>query len=213
MIEFKNITLEVHAQRLLNQANLHVLKGDKVVLQGASGCGKSSLLKCAIGALSYQSGSIHVLGTELSVTTVRQVRSQVAFVGQEPIMGADTVHDALLLPFTFKAHKHDMPADAAILETVESLNLDASILEKPCSRISGGEKQRVAIARALLLKKRTFIVDEITSALDAASKALVIEALFKPDITVLSVSHDPDWIQACDRMVAFANQTLTEGAE
>ncbi|VGO23281.1 ABC transporter ATP-binding protein [Pontiella sulfatireligans] len=210
MIEFKNITLKVHRQTLLDGANLCIAKGEKVVVRGTSGCGKSSLLKCALGALPLAGGSVRLDGLELSAATVAEIRARIAFVGQEPVLGAESVREALQLPFTFKAHRGNAPTDEQILPLLERLHLSAAILEKPCKHISGGEKQRIAIARALLLNKTVFLADEVTSALDPASKAAVMEELFRPEITLLSVSHDPDWIGQCNRVVGIVNHQLTE---
>ena len=150
---------------------------------------------------------------ELSEQTVAEIRSQVAFIGQEPALGAERVKEALLLPFTFKAHQQAKPTDDLIFHTLERLHLDRSILEKPSKRISGGEKQRIAIARALLLNKTVFFADEITSALDPESKAAVIAALFRPEMTLLSVSHDSDWIKACSRIIEINKHKLVEAAQ
>jgi putative ABC transport system ATP-binding protein len=212
MIAFKNITLQVHRQTLLDGANLSIAAAEKVVVRGPSGCGKSSLLKSAVGILPLGGGSISVDGMELSAETIGGIRSRIAFIGQEPVLGADQVRDALLLPFSFKAHRGHRPPDDRLLETLLGLHLTEEILDKPSKRISGGEKQRIALARALLLGKDIFLADEVTSALDPESKSAVMERLFRPGITLLSVSHDPDWIAKCNRVVGIENYKLTEVA-
>ncbi len=210
MITYKNISLQVHRQTLLENTSLQIGPGDKVVIRGASGSGKSSLLKCAVGALPMAGGSVRVDGTELSAKTASDIRSRIAFIGQEPVLGAESVRDALLLPFTFKAHHGMAPTEEKIFRHLKRLHLSMDILDKPCVRISGGEKQRIAILRALLLNKTIFIADEVTSALDPESRTAVMEELFQPGITLLSVSHDPEWINACERVVEISNHQLME---
>ena len=210
MIRFENITLQVQQQTLLKSTGLLVHSGDKVVVRGPSGCGKSSLLKAAVGALPLKSGSVTVDGTVLSADTVAQIRRRIGFIGQEPVLGAEQVRDALLLPFTFKTHREKMPPVDLIHSTLERLRLKPDILDSESLRISGGEKQRIAIARALLLNKSIFIADEITSALDPESKQAVLHELFRPEITILSVSHDDDWISACSRTLNIENQRIME---
>ncbi len=210
MIEFKNITLKVHQQTLLNGANLQVANGDKMVIRGASGSGKSSLIKSVVGAIPIATGSIHIDNIQLSNEAIADIRTRIAYIGQEPVLGAERVRDALLLPFTFKAHHENQPTDKQLIQSLEHVHLPEMILEKPCARISGGEKQRIAIARALLLGKTIFLADEVTSALDPESKAAVMTELFRPEITLLSVSHDPEWINACDRIVTISNHQLME---
>jgi putative ABC transport system ATP-binding protein len=210
MIHFENITIQVHGQTLLNSANLRISNSEKVVVRGPSGCGKSSLLKTMVGALPVSHGSVSVENIELSANTVADIRTRIAFIGQEPVLGAETVHEALLLPFTFKAHRNNAPDEDRIVHLLERLHLSADLLNKPCKRISGGEKQRIAIIRALLLDKTIFLADEVTSALDPESRAAVMDELFSPGVTLLSVSHDPEWINACSRVVEFSSQQLME---
>jgi putative ABC transport system ATP-binding protein len=210
MIAFKDITVQIHRQTLLKGASLRIAPGEKVVIRGPSGCGKSSLLKSAVGALPIADGSISVDGIDLSSETVSLIRNRISFIGQEPVLGAGTVLDALLLPFTYKAHRDNIPTDERIFQLLERLHLPKAILEKPCERISGGEKQRIAIIRALLLDKTIFLADEVTSALDPESRTAVMGELFQAGITLLSVSHDPEWIAACDRTIRVSSAQLQE---
>ncbi|MEA2068467.1 MAG: ATP-binding cassette domain-containing protein [Verrucomicrobiota bacterium] len=210
MIEFENITLKVHRQTLFDGATLHIAGGEKVVVRGVSGSGKSSLLKCAVGALPMAGGRVRIDGVVLSAETVSDIRTRIAFIGQEPVLGAAIVRDALLLPFTFKAHRENRPSTERITRTLDRLHLPPAILDKPCKRISGGEKQRIAIIRALLLGKTVFLADEVTSALDPESKTAVMAELFRPEITLLSVSHDPEWIGASNRIIELSNRQLSE---
>ena len=212
MLLFDNISICVHQQELLTHTRLHVRQGEKTVLRGSSGCGKSSLLKCAVGAVPLSQGSVSVDQTLLSFETIADIRSQIAYIGQEPVLGAERVREALLLPFCFKAHRENKPSPKQIDELLQRLHLSTDILDKSCTRISGGEKQRIAIIRALLLKKTIFLADEITSALDPESKSAVMSQLFHPEITLLSVSHDPEWIMACDRIFEIKDKRIREVA-
>jgi putative ABC transport system ATP-binding protein len=210
MIAYDNISIRVHQQTLFDVASLRVCSGEKVVVRGPSGCGKSSLIKSTVGAVPLVTGMICVEGIELSAETVSDIRARIAFIGQEPVLGAENVRDAILLPFSFKAHSAKRPPDDRIMELLERFHLSQAILDKPCSRISGGEKQRIAILRALLLAKTIFLADEITSALDPESRTAVMTELFRPEITLLSVSHDPEWINTCDRKIEIVDAQLKE---
>lgn len=201
MIELVNIAFSADDHLILNAIDLHLSPGEKVALKGPSGCGKSSLLKIIAGALKPTSGSARFNAEPLRPENIGKIRAAVAFIGQEPVCGAKTVRETLLLPFTYKAHEHNRPTDEQMIAAMNRLHLPAEILTKETARISGGEKQRVAIARAFLLNKSVFIADEITSALDPVSKAAVIDELFRPEFTVISASHDPDWLNACRRTI------------
>jgi putative ABC transport system ATP-binding protein len=210
MIHFQNISIKLKHQQLLDAAELKIESGAKVVVKGSSGSGKSSLLKSAIGLTPLAEGAVHIDGLRLSPNTASDIRGRIAYIGQEPVLGADTVRNALLLPFKFKAHLNRAPETEQIIDQLKRLHLPAEILDKSCSDISGGEKQRIAIVRALLLEKRIFFADEVTSALDPESREAVMEELFSPEITLLSISHSPEWVDRCDRIVEIRNRKLVE---
>lgn len=211
MLQLNELSFRTGGQTILREITLLLTEGEKVVINGPSGCGKSSLLKMIAGAIRPDRGSIHFNGRVLDAESIGEIRAAVAFIGQEPTLAAATVREALLLPFGFKAHAHNRPTENQLTETIARLHLSAGILDKETARISGGEKQRVAIARAFLLQKRIFVADEITSALDPVSTAAVIHELFRPEFTVISASHDPDWIHVCDRTIEMkAGQLVGE---
>lgn len=194
MITMDSVALWRGNQRILSIPHMTISRGNKTLLTGASGCGKSTLLMAVMAAIPHH-GYISVDGLEVKASSAREVRNRIAFIGQEPEMGAETVQEALLLPFTYKANRHNAPSKQALRDVLQHLKMEHEILSKPCPFLSGGEKQRIAVGRALLLGKRIFLADEVTSALDAASKHTVLDLLSEPHMTVLAVSHDADWIQ------------------
>ncbi len=210
MIEYKNVNLYAGGRELLRDVSFSVQKRESVVLTGASGSGKTSLLLSLMGGFPIRSGTILYNGESVDAGSVRRVRGDVAFVGQEPVMGGDTVRDALLLPFTFKAHRGAIPEDLELARVLGLLHLNERILARSCDLISGGEKQRIALARAVLLGKKVFLLDEVTSSLDPKSKGAVFELLADPHMTILSVSHDPDWVGRCDRSIDIIDGSVVE---
>ena len=210
MIRYENVTLRAGDRDILRNVSFHVAQGEKVALAGESGSGKTSLLLSLVGGFHPVGGNVLFNGGEVSAATVQRIRAEVAFVGQEPVMGAESVRDALLLPFSFKAHRGAQPADEALISALTAVRLDPDMLSRSCDVISGGEKQRIALARASLLGKRVFLLDEVTSSLDPESKSAVFELLSKPVLTVFSVSHDLDWIRRCDRLLELVNGGVVE---
>ena len=93
------------------------------------------------------------------------------------------------------------------------LHLPDAILNQDCGRVSCGEKQRIALARGLLLGKSLYLLDEVTSALDAESKQAVFDVFVDPKLTVLSVAHDPDWVELCGRVFDLEDGHLTDGVQ
>lgn len=204
MIRFDRVTVAAHGRTLLHEISLAVQKSEKVALTGKSGSGKSTLLKALVGGVIPTAGTIRLGDLTLNAATVGAVRSRIAYIPQEPLIGGDTVQDGLMLPFTFKAHQHRKPCPEELASLLARLHLAPAILHQRSGSLSGGEKQRIAIARALLLGKTIFLADEITSALDPESRNAVYEALLQPDHTVLSVSHDPEWTSRCQRIITLA---------
>ena len=116
----------------------------------------------------------------------------------------------MLLPFQFKTHRDHRPTEAQLIAVLQRLQLPADILSQESSRISGGEKQRIALARGLLLGKKLYLLDEVTSALDVESKQVVFEVFSDPHLTVLSVAHDPEWLERCGIIFELEAGRLTE---
>jgi putative ABC transport system ATP-binding protein len=197
MIALQQVGLTVGGRRLLSGVDLRLAEGDVAVVTGPSGSGKSTLLKLIVGGYAGFVGTVDVGSARLCAGTLAQIRRSVAYVGQEPVLGAETVREALLLPFQFKAHRAEAPTEARVGEMLERLRLRVSVLDQSASRVSGGEKQRLVIARALLLGKRIFLADEFTSALDPESREAAMDTLGAPGHTVLSVTHDPAWMARC----------------
>ncbi|MDD2758963.1 MAG: ABC transporter ATP-binding protein [Methylomonas sp.] len=210
IIRFDNVTLSRQQKTLLSGVSFEVYPGQKVLIRGQSGAGKSSLLKTLMGMYPPSEGSVYFNEQILSRHSVHHIRNCTAYIGQEPVLAADTVREALLLPFQFKAHSHNCPTEAQLLILLRRLHLSADILDRHVAKISGGEKQRIALARGLLLHKTLYLLDEATSALDTASKQAVFDIFCAPQITLLAVTHDADWFQYSTTIFEMNAGRLTE---
>ena len=210
IIRFDQVTVIVHGKTLLSGISFALFTGEKAVLCGKSGSGKSTVLRTLLGLYPLTSGTVYFEEKPLTPLSVKAIRSCTAYIGQEPVLGAEKVKEALLLPFQFKAHREQRPTEAQLFEVLQRLQLPSDILLQDSSHISGGEKQRIALARGLLLGKKVYLLDEVTSALDADSKQAVFAVFSDPTLTVLSVTHDPEWQEQCDRVFELEAGRLTQ---
>ncbi|AEG02085.1 ABC transporter ATP-binding protein [Methylomonas methanica] len=209
IIRFDEVSVTVNDKNLLSQVSFTLRTGEKAVLCGKSGSGKSTILKTLLGMHRLAAGQIYFNGQPLTAKAVQSVRRCTAYIGQEPILGADTVRAALLLPFQFKAHRHRPPSESQLQQVLHRLQLPSELLERECAAISGGEKQRLALARGLLLDKTVYLLDEVTSALDQESKQAVFEVFADPRFTVLAVAHDADWLERSQTVFEMQAGQLT----
>ena len=200
LIQFDQVGVTIRDKAMLTGISFALNVGDKAVFRGKSGAGKSTVLKTLLGLYPLAKGTVYFQGSPLDKAVIAEIRRCAAYIGQEPVLGAETVREALLLPFQFKAHSRSKPSEAKLVEALHTLHLPEAILSQDCSRVSGGEKQRIALARGLLLGKSLYLLDEVTSALDAESKQAVFDVFASPKLTVLSVAHDPEWVAHCGQV-------------
>jgi len=210
LVRLEELTIVSRGRTILTGVNLEVGTGEWVVLTGPSGSGKTTLLKAAAGLLAPAGGVVSFRGRRLTPDNVLQARREIAFIPQAPFFGSGTVREALLLPFRFKANRHRHPRPEELECALRSVGLSPAILDQRPATLSGGEAQRLSVLRALLLRKTFFLADEITSALDRENRQKVCELVLCPGHTVLSVSHDQEWISRCHRVIRVANGGVTE---
>jgi len=210
MIKFENISIQTQGHLILDEVSFEITTGERAIFFGPSGSGKTTILMTLVGGVVPTAGTVRFDGEKLTARTLPHLRQRVAFIGQEPLLGATSVREALLLPFTFKANRARTPSAEKMVQVLKNLLLPPDILDKQTSILSGGEKQRLAVARALLLEKNIFVLDEITSALDPQSRRAVLALFRQPNLTLLSVSHDTEWLALGNRFFRVEAGRVTE---
>jgi len=187
---------------VIDEFSLCLAPGEKVILTGRSGSGKSTILRCVLGFVVPEKGSIHIAGEPVTGESIWRLRTRIAYVAQEPDLGVGQVREILERPFAYRTNYHLKGNLARLPELFERFLLPAELLDKDITDLSGGEKQRVGLVSAILLDRPIFLLDEASSAMDKSSRQVMREYLYSDsEITVLSVSHDPEEHSCSDRIV------------
>lgn len=190
MINFKNISLKFNDKIILNNFNLIVNAGEKILISGVSGKGKTTLLKLLLGFSTPNSGSILVDNLELNEQTINIIRNKIGYMPQSTPFLNVKVEKLIHTIFNYKENLKTKLDMSILTQTLKEFNLDSNILSKNINQLSGGEKQRLAFVIIILLDRKIWILDEITSSLDQDMKEKVINYILNTNKTVILVSHD-----------------------
>lgn len=195
MITFENIDLLYDDKKVLSDFSLEIAKGEKVVLLGKSGMGKSSLFALILGFAWPYSGRVLFEGNVIDERSIWDVRQKAAFVDQDVSVGDYKVSEWFAFVAGIKANQLLDFSENKIHELMDYFELSRDLLSKEISELSGGERQRVAIIVSVLLGRNVFLLDEVTSALDKNLKKKIADFFIgRKDWTVVSISHDAVWL-------------------
>ena len=200
MIRFEDVTIRRNGVAILDDFNLQIDRGEKVLIYGKSGIGKSTVLKLILGFMRPDSGTVLFEGKPIDSRQVWEVRRRSAYVSQDLDIGEGPVPGFIDGVLGLHVNRQTGADESAVVALFELLGLEPGIMDKSLQELSGGEKQRVALATVLLLGRDLLLLDEITSAIDDRLKNRVIDHLLSmEDATVIAVSHDYHWLKG-DRM-------------
>ena len=220
VLSAKNIIKNYGNLEVLKGINLDIHKGEVVVIIGASGCGKSSFLRCMNGLEDIQGGEI-ILDDEIKFSELKEgmtkIRQKIGMVFQsyELFPHLTILDNILLAPLKVqKRNKEEVKKQA--LKLLERVNL----LDKQNSyprQLSGGQKQRVAIVRALCMNPEIMLFDEVTAALDPEMVREVLDVMLelaKDGMTMVIVTHEMQFARAvADRVIFMDKGYIVEEGE
>jgi len=218
-IEFKNVSFryetEKNSPQIFKDFNLSIKAGEKVGLVGESGAGKSTFVNLLIRFMDTDSGDILIDKQSIKQITQNDLRRNLAYVPQEPILfhrtlkeniayGKPDATDAEIIAAAKAAHAHDFIM--TFPENYETLVGERGV------KLSGGQKQRIAIARAMLKQAPVLILDEATSSLDSKAEIYIQEALDKlmKEKTTLVIAHRLSTLREMDRIIVFDKGEIVE---
>ena len=200
---------------VLRGVDLHVNKGENLVILGKSGTGKSVLIKCLVGLEWPDEGEITVFGKNLLTLNygeLNESRIRTGFLFQNSALyDSMTVRENLLFPL--RQHKKDMTKEkkeSLVMEMLDNVGLTEAIDQLP-SKLSGGQNKRIGLARTLILRPELMLYDEPTTGLDTGTgkeiSELMIKMKKKYNISSITITHD----MHCAKMTADRIIMLREG--
>jgi len=196
--------------------SLNLARGESIVVLGKSGSGKSVLIKCIIGLIKPDSGSIEVLGKnilEIDRQELEKLRSRIGFLFQSnALYDSMTVRENLEFPLRRHGrHMKKAEVEALVLEALNNVGLAHAIDMMP-SQLSGGMRKRIALARTLILKPEIILYDEPTTGLDPITAKeisnLMRDVAKKYNTSSIIISHDLNCVRiVADRVVMLIDGT------
>jgi phospholipid/cholesterol/gamma-HCH transport system ATP-binding protein len=213
-IRVRDLYKQIGQQQILKGMTLDIPRGSGVAIIGGSGTGKSVFLKLVMGLIRASSGSIMVDGVEITGLNERQLgphRRKIGLLFQDgALFDSLTVEENVAFPLVEAGWKDRQKIKAAVLETLESVDLEEHLHKLP-SDLSGGMRKRAALARAIITDPQAVFYDEPTSGLDPvvadSIDHLIRRTQRRRGITSVVVTHD----MKCLRAVADQVFYLREG--
>src|SRR5690242_3510333 len=216
-IRVRDLVVGFGRQTVLDHLSLDVRRGEILGLVGASGGGKSVLMRTIIGLIPRQGGAVEVMGQPIGSRNERAATSWGVLFQQGALFSSLTVRQNVQFPMRENLDISQRLMDEMALAKLEMVGLTPQDADKFPSELSGGMTKRVALARALALDPEIVFLDEPTSGLDPISAGdfdeLIRTLQQTLEITVFMVTHDLESLYtACDRIAALADgKVVAEG--
>ncbi|ASJ07563.1 ABC transporter ATP-binding protein [Thermococcus pacificus] len=215
-VEFRDVWLTYHTGKtVLRGLSFKVKPGEKVVITGPPGSGKSTVLKLIARFYEPEKGEVLLDGVDVRKIKTESLRKTVAYVPQEPFIFNRSIRENIALAKPDATMEEIVKAAkiAKIHDFIVSLpeGYDTVVGEKGVT-LSGGQRQRIALARALLLDPKVILLDDPVSNLDAGTEKQLVEDLKEilKDRTALIVSQRPSLVKLADRVIVMAEGRIVE---
>jgi len=191
---------------VLKGCSFTVEPGESVAIIGASGCGKTTLVKLLLGLLKPTEGTIRIGGHDLYKVGPRNIRAVVGAVMQDDQLFAGSIADNIgFFDPSYDQERIEAAARlAAVHDEIVAMPMGYhSLIGDMGSSLSGGQKQRIILARALYRNPKLLFLDEATSHLDVMKERLVNDAVKALNLTKVIVAHRPETIASADRVLVM----------
>lgn len=209
-IRFSNVCFKYQDSDIdiVKDLSFEIKEGERIAIRGASGAGKSTILKLLLGSLSPDSGKVCYGNVDLNDINKTKLYKKIAYISQDAILFNDTILENIVFGNAGVSIKDVEEAckKAHIHEFIESLpDGYNTMIGENGSMLSGGQRQRLILARAFLRDAKIYVFDEATSALDKKVEGEIEKVLnrISSDKTVIVVTHREKFFDKCDRAIVL----------
>lgn len=203
--------------KILDNVSLTIKSGEKIGIAGASGCGKTTLIKILLRLIHDYSGDFYLFGKDLKSISREEIAQKIAYVPQKNYIFSGTIKENIV----YGCYRANV-SEEEIISAAKKAHIYKEIIDflgglngrvgENGNNLSGGQKQRLAIARLILKSPELFIFDEATSALDNTNEVLIqknIEQLYK-DKTMITIAHRLTTLKNNDRIFVFDKGNIVQ---
>lgn len=207
-ILFKDVTFSYDFKNnVVNKLNLKIDEGEKIVIYGKSGSGKSTVAKILTRYLDIERGKVFINGYDINDYNLWSIREGITYVSQNEFLLTDTIYNNINMKGTRDAeYIFDVCKMIGVDKIVKFKNGGYNmILEENGSNISGGERERILLARAFVRDSDIYILDESFSEIDSLSEREILGKIFSKykDKTIIVISHRMDNNDLYDRRICM----------
>lgn len=214
-ISFQSLSFSYNQEKnILESITFDILKGNKVIILGDSGSGKSTILKLLLKYYEINRNMIYLNGIDLNNYSISDVRNSIGLMSQNEILYTDTILNNITLYQEIDSNKWlDICKITYVDDFVKNFFLGYQTkLEENGLNLSGGQRQRLLLARLLLQEKKIILIDEGLNAVDVNLERKILKNIFSkyPDKTIIVVSHRRENLDLFDQTLYFSQGKLLQ---